>query len=79
MLVLTRKTGESLMIGEAVEIKVIAVDGNYIKLGISAPRSVSVFRKEVYDKIKGENIAAAAATQLPSVDQLTGLLKSKKQ
>ncbi|MDH4101190.1 MAG: carbon storage regulator, partial [Nitrospirota bacterium] len=44
MLVLTRKTGESLMIGESVEIKVIAVDGNYIKLGIAAPRTVSVFR-----------------------------------
>lgn len=78
MLVLTRKTGESLMIGESVEIKVIAVDGNYIKLGISAPRSVSVFRKEVYDKIKGENIAAATA-KLPPVEQLADLLKPKGQ
>lgn len=78
MLVLTRKTGESLMIGEGIEIKVIAVDGNYIKIGISAPRSVSVFRKEVYDKIKGENIAAAKA-QFPAADKLTDLLKIKKQ
>lgn len=77
-MVLTRKTGESLMIGESVEIKVIAVDGNYIKLGISAPRSVSIFRKEVYDKIKGENIAAATQKQLPSVEQLANLLKGKK-
>lgn len=79
MLVLTRKAGESLMIGEEVEVKIIAVDGNYIKLGIAAPRSVSVFRKEVYDKIKGENVAAAAAAQLPDIDRLAGLLKPKKQ
>ena len=77
MLVLTRKAGESLMIGENIEIKVIAVDGNYIKIGIAAPRSVSVFRKEVYDKIKGENVAAAKA-QFPSSDKLADLLKGKK-
>ena len=77
MLVLTRKTGESLMIGESVEIKVIAVDGNYIKLGIAAPRTVSVFRKEVYDKIKSENVAAASRKQLPDIDQFTDLLKKK--
>jgi carbon storage regulator len=54
MLVLTRKTNQSIMIGDDVEVSVLAVSRDKIRLGITAPRDVPVFRKEVYLSIKGE-------------------------
>jgi carbon storage regulator len=54
MLVLTRKTNQSIMIGDDVEVTVLAVSRDKIRLGITAPRDVPVFRKEVYLSIKGE-------------------------
>ena len=55
MLVLTRKTNQSIMIGDDVEITVLAVSRDKIRLGITAPRDIPVFRKEVYLSIKEEN------------------------
>jgi carbon storage regulator len=57
MLVLTRKTNQSIMIGDDVEVSVLAVSRDKIRLGITAPRDVPVFRKEVYLSIKGEQEA----------------------
>jgi len=54
MLVLTRKTNQSIMIGDDVEVTVLAVSRDKIRLGITAPRDVPVFRKEVYLSIKDE-------------------------
>ena len=54
MLVLTRKTNQSIMIGDDVEVSVLAVSRDKIRLGITAPRDVPVFRKEVYLSIKEE-------------------------
>ncbi len=54
MLVLTRKTNQSIMIGDEIEVSVLAVARDKIRLGITAPREVPVFRKEVYLSIKGE-------------------------
>ena len=54
MLVLTRKTNQSIMIGDEIEITVLAVSRDKIRLGITAPRDVPVFRKEVYLSIQGE-------------------------
>lgn len=54
MLVLTRSKDESLMIGDSVEIKVIETKGGKVRLGIEAPREMSVHRKEVWLKIQGE-------------------------
>jgi len=54
MLVLTRKTNQSIMIGDDVEVTVLAVSRDKIRLGITAPRDIPVFRKEVYLSIKGE-------------------------
>ena len=59
MLVLSRKTNESIIIGDNVEIKIVEVKGEYVKLGITAPRSISVHRKEIYEAIKRENEQAA--------------------
>jgi carbon storage regulator len=58
MLVLTRKTNQSIMIGDDVEVTVLAVSRDKIRLGITAPRDVPVFRKEVYLSIKGEQASA---------------------
>jgi carbon storage regulator len=58
MLVLTRKTNQSIMIGDEIEISVLAVSRDKVRLGITAPRDVPVFRKEVYLSIKGEEAAA---------------------
>ena len=54
MLVLTRKPGQSIMIGDGVEVQVLSVAGEKVRLGITAPRDVSIFRNEVYDRIDSE-------------------------
>ncbi len=54
MLVLTRKTGQSIMIGDGVEVQVLSVAGEKVRLGITAPRDVSIFRNEVYNRIETE-------------------------
>ncbi|MFM1920932.1 MAG: carbon storage regulator [Candidatus Hydrogenedentota bacterium] len=71
MLVLTRKENESIMVGDEVEVKVLDLKENQVKLGIVAPRSVAVHRKEVYLAIQEENAQAATA---PAAGDLTGLL-----
>jgi carbon storage regulator len=59
MLVLTRKTNQSIMIGDEIEVSVLAVSGDKVRVGISAPRDVPVFRKEVYLAIQEERVASA--------------------
>lgn len=58
MLVLSRKINESIVIGENIEIKVLAIEGDQVKLGIVAPKSVKVHRSEVYKAIQEQNKAA---------------------
>jgi len=60
MLVLTRKTNQSIMIGDQIEVSVLAVSGDKVRVGISAPRDVPVFRKEVYLSIQEERIDPGA-------------------
>lgn len=52
MLILTRKAGESLLIGDDVEITVLSVRGGQVKIGVKAPKNVSVHREEIYQRIK---------------------------
>lgn len=59
MLVLTRKSGEGILIGDNIKVVVVEVKGNQVKLGIEAPADVTVYREEVYRKIQEENIMAA--------------------
>lgn len=54
MLILTRRAGETLMIGEDVSITVLGVKGNQVRIGINAPKDVAVHREEVYDRIQDE-------------------------
>lgn len=57
MLILTRRVGETLMIGDEVTVTVLGVKGNQVRIGINAPKNVSVHREEIYQRIKGENEA----------------------
>jgi carbon storage regulator len=59
MLVLTRKTGEVIQIGDDIEITVLSVKGDQIKLGINAPKNIEIHRKEVYVSIQEENEQAS--------------------
>lgn len=70
MLVLTRKLGESIQIGEHVQVMVLSVQGKSVKIGVTAPREVSVYRKEVYDKIVEENQRAAESITAESAGTL---------
>ena len=58
MLALTRKKNESIIISDNIEVIVLSVQGDQVKLGISAPRTISVHRKEIYEQIQQENMAA---------------------
>ena len=60
MLYLTRKVGESIIINENIELTIVEVRGKTAKLGITFPPEATVLRKELYDRIKQENLAAAA-------------------
>jgi len=61
MLVLSRTTEQTIMIGDDVEIRVVGIQGGKVKLGITAPRSVVVHRREVYDRVKQEGQAKGGA------------------
>jgi carbon storage regulator len=63
MLVLTRRVGEAIMIGNSVTIKVIEVRGDQVRIGVDAPRQVPVHREEVYREVERTNAAAAAASR----------------
>jgi carbon storage regulator len=54
MLILTRRVGESIMIGEEVVVTVLGVKGNQVRIGVNAPKEVSVHREEIYERIKSE-------------------------
>ena len=72
MLVLTRKESESLMIGDEVEISVLSIVGERVRIGIDAPRAVPVFRKEIYLDIKRDR---AAQDDVQAVDRALDVLK----
>ncbi|WP_027955052.1 carbon storage regulator CsrA [Halobacillus kuroshimensis] len=63
MLVLNRKSGESIKIGDDIEIKVVSIEGGQVKLGIEAPRHIDIHRKEVYVSIEEENKEASALSK----------------
>lgn len=77
MLVLSRKKGQSIMIGHDIEISVIDVQGEQIRLGINAPRNVSIHRKEVFEEIISEN--RQAASNPPDPDAIRAIRIEKKE
>ncbi|AOT70025.1 carbon storage regulator CsrA [Geosporobacter ferrireducens] len=73
MLILTRKKDESIMIDEQIEIKILSAEDGKVKLGIAAPKNISVLRKEIYMEIRQENQKAAAGQV--NIEELKNLLK----
>lgn len=62
MLVLTRKSDEAFKIGDDITVTVLSIRGNQVQIGISAPISVRIYRAEIYEKIKSENIVSSGLT-----------------
>ncbi|GAB4221473.1 MAG: carbon storage regulator CsrA [Spirochaetota bacterium] len=80
MLVLARKVNESIMIGDDIEIVIIDIKGDQVKLGIKAPKSVAVHRKEIYEEIQKENIAAMQSQLKPdTLKDITNILQTHKE
>lgn len=78
MLVLTRRHNESIMIGDSVEVIVVEVKGDQVKLGIRAPKNIKVHRKEVYLAIQKENINASKSV-IDKIGEIGGIFKKKNE
>ena len=63
MLILTRRVGETLMIGDEVTVTVLGVKGNQVRIGVNAPRDVTVHREEIYERIKQEQKEQQTASE----------------
>ncbi len=77
MLILTRRVGESIRINENICLTIVEIDGKNIKIGIEAPKSISIHREEVFLRIKDENLKAAGGTQNQDLGTLSDLFKKK--
>jgi carbon storage regulator len=79
LLVFTRKSGEGLVIGGEIEIKILSVDRDHVKVGIIAPRQIPVHRHEIHEAIERENLAAskASAVNLETLQKLLGNVRSR--
>jgi len=78
MLVLTRKKGQSVIINDNIEIILVDVQGDHVKIGINAPKDVTVHRKEVYEEIQNEN-KKAALSNVENLKNLTNVIKENKK
>lgn len=78
MLVLSRRAGESIMVGHDVVITVLEVRGDVVRVGIKAPREVQVHREEVYLELQRANQAAATTTE-SAADALAGLIAARRK
>ncbi|WP_029688949.1 carbon storage regulator CsrA [Thermoanaerobacter sp. A7A] len=75
MLILTRKVGQAIVIGEDIEIKILEIDDGQIKLGITAPKNISVLRKELME-VKDENVKAATVNK-EALSKLENFIKKR--
>ena len=62
MLILTRKLGESIAIGDQIKVILIEIQGKHVKIGVNAPKDVPIHRQEIYERIVGENLLASMAS-----------------
>ena len=74
MLALTRRKGESIMINENIEIVIIGIQGEQVKLGIIAPKDVKIHRREIYDQIQKENKLSIESLDKADIESLKNLL-----
>jgi carbon storage regulator len=75
MLVLSRKIDESIVIGDDIIVKVISIDKGVVKLGIDAPKNISIIRNELLEDIKRSNIAASKEIKADELSQLRTIMK----
>lgn len=69
MLVIKRKQGESILIGENIEINIVTIENGTVKLAISAPKDITILRKELYNEVQNENLSAIS-TDLSVLKQI---------
>jgi len=74
VLVLSRRANESIIIDDKIEVKVLKIEGGTVKLGIVAPQEVKIYRKEIYEAVRADNLQATSAT----VEDVCGLFKKSK-
>ena len=79
MLVLTRKKNESIIIGNNIEIKILKMGKNSVELGISAPKSFSIFRKEVFKEIRKKNVEAIKSVEVGDIANIKSLFDQIKE
>ena len=78
MLILTRKSDESIVIGNNIQIKVLKIQGNQVHIGIEAPKDISVYREEIYEQIRKENAKAVQPASEARIKLLEDNLNSLK-
>lgn len=78
MLVLSRKAGQSILIGHNIEVKIIEVQGEQVRIGINAPRDVNILRKELMDEVRRVNREAVVDNSRVSLEELGRVLKEKE-
>ncbi|MCG7384096.1 carbon storage regulator CsrA [Paenibacillus sp. ACRRY] len=78
MLVLKRRIGESILIGNDIEIQILGVDGDQVKIGFNAPKDIQILRKELYEEVVAENQAAKDQNNHLQQEQVLNLLKQFK-
>ncbi len=78
MLILTRKAGEAITIGEEIKITVLHIQGRQVKLGIVAPEKISVYRDEIFRRIQVENVKASMSLK-EDLQELTRIIKARKK
>jgi len=79
MLILTRKSGEKIAIGDDIVITLLEIKGNQVKLGIEAPKHVDIHRQEVYERIMEENLRSAGADHKDVAEALLLIQQSQKE
>lgn len=75
MLVLTRKKNESIIINDDIEITIVDVQGEQVRIGINAPKHVSIYRKEIYLEIKEENRKASSTLNINALNRISDKMK----